>query len=455
MKAGPSAQGLRRELGLFTAMIIVVANMIGTGIFTTAGFVMQQLQNPVHFQLCWLFGGLFALCGALCYAELGARFPQSGGEYIYIRQSFGPCLGFLSGWISLIVGFSAPIAASAMACVAYLFPGSSTMAPLLACLLILAVSWLHFRSLHLGARVQNGFTLFKLSLLIGFILAAVIWGHGEETALHSRLGTLGSDDVGRWAVALVFVSFAYSGWNAAAYLGGEIRSAQRNLPRALVGGTLIVMLLYLALNQVFLAALSPAEMIDSLDIGRVAATALFSPTIGRWFGIAIAIGLLSVLSAMIMTGPRVYYAMARDGVFFQTVGRLRPLQRTPAAAILLQATIAIVMVLSARFDQLLIYMGFTLSLSAMVTVVGLIWLRHKTPPAKGDYRTPLYPLPPLLFILGNGIIVGFTLYSRPTASWFGLGTLIIGLLVYHVFRYKGARLSKNRTHLPFPHSKEV
>ena len=449
--------GLPREMGPFSAAILVVANMIGTGIFATPGFVMAELNHPASFLLCWVAGGIFALCGALCYGELGVRYPHAGGEYAYLREAFGKPMGFLSGWISLIVGFSAPIAASAMAFAAYatgLF-GTRTEplwvlrvagTPLatvseqtvLASAVILCFTALHYHSLRMGTRVQNSLTLVKVGIIVCFVSAALWWGGGETPPVFA-------DQVpvellpGKWAVSLIFVSFAYSGWNAAAYMGGEIRAPGRNLPLALISGTLLVMALYMALNTVFLIALGPEQMRGVIDVGTRAATVLFGETAGRWMGGAISIGLLSVISAMIMTGPRVYFAMAQDGVFFQSLGRLDPRGRTPARAILLQAGIAVAMVLTATFDQLLIYIGFTLSLSAMATVVGLVCLRTRHIPVNSGYRTLGYPLTPALFICGNAWIVAYTVGSRPAASLLGLATIAAGLMVYGVFARRARR----------------
>ena len=446
-----NSNSLRRAMGPFSATVLVVANMIGTGIFTTPGLVMAELNNPASFLLCWLAGGVFALCGALCYGELGVRHPHAGGEYIYLRTAFGKLTGFLSGWISLVVGFSAPIAASAMAIAAYatgLDPANGpvvgvlrvagmpvmtlSLQSIMACAVILCFSVLHYHSLHLGTRVQNSLTLLKVGIMVLFIVVAMGFGReGWESVTTVRVqGGLLAD---HWAVALIFVSFAYSGWNAASYLGGEIRSPQRNLPLALICGTLVVTLLYMALMTGFLFALGSNEMKGVVDVGTRAAKVLFGATAGRWMGAAIAFGLLSVLSAMIMSGPRVYYAMARDGAFFQRMGRLNRLRKTPAAAIFLQAGIAMAMVLTATFDQLLIYIGFTLSLSSLVAVVGLIIMRGRLAPVPGQYRTPGYPWTPLLFIVGNAWIITYTLNSRPVASLLGLATIGSGIMAYGLF----------------------
>jgi APA family basic amino acid/polyamine antiporter len=455
------SNSLLRAMGPFSATMLVVANMIGTGIFTTPGLVMAELNNPASFLLCWLAGGVFALCGALCYGELGVRYPRAGGEYAYLRAAFGKLTGFLSGWISLVVGFSAPIAASAMAIAAYatgVGPDSGTaigvlrvagtpvvtlsLQSIMACAVILCFSVLHYHSLHLGARVQNSLTLLKIGIMALFIAAAMGSGRADWQAV--RPGLLSGDfSAARWAVALIFVSFAYSGWNAAAYLGGEIRSPHRNLPLALICGTLVVTLLYMTLTTGLLLALGPDKMKGVVDVGTRAAKVLFGAAAGRWIGAAIAFGLLSVLSAMIMSGPRVYYAMARDGIFFLRMGRLNRLQKTPAAAIFLQAGIAMAMVLTATFDQLLIYIGFTLSLSALVTVAGLIIMRGRHAPVPGRYRTPGYPWTPLLFIVGNAWIIVYSINSRPLASLLGLATIGSGLMAYGVFARQARRSGGN------------
>lgn len=447
---------LKRELGLFSATALVVANMVGTGIFTTSGFILAELKDPRSLLLCWVCGGLFALCGALCYGELGARFPQAGGEYVFLKESFGRPVGFLSGWISLIVGFSAPIAAAAMAFATYLFQALSissgdggmvfspagirlmTVSPLTLTAIgaIVVFSLLHYHSLKAGSRVQNSLTLFKIALVMVFIISGLMSKNGSTTHFSSVASVSGSPET--FAVSLIFVSFAYSGWNAAAYLGDEILTPSRTIPLSLFFGTVIVTLLYVLLNLVYLYALPPGALEGVLEVGAKSATALFGPGISRVFSGAVAIGLLSLLSAMILTGPRVYYAMARDRLFFPAFGRLNANRRTPAASIFLQAAIAIAMVLSASFDSLLLYIGFTLSLFAMLAVVGLMRVRKKSPVPAGSYRTFGYPVTPLLFIAGNLWIIFFSIKSRPLTALFGFGTIGLGVMVYLYFnrRYR-------------------
>jgi len=448
---------LKREIGLTSAVCLVIANMVGTGIFTTSGFIIQTLNEPWIMMLCWLMGGLFSLFGALCYAEIGARFPGAGGEYLFLYKSFGELPAFISGWISLVVGFSAPIAAAAIALAHY---GSLLLPPhfavwglscsadtgkiIAACLAILCFSFAHYYSVKLGKGIQNLLTAFKLLLILGFAAGAFLWGQGSFDHFASRVA--GESDGfwavlsdGRLAVALVFVSFAYSGWNSAAYLGGEIIRPRTNLPRALIFGTLIVICLYLLLNGVYIYAVSPSLMANAPDVGARAAIALFGSRFGHLFSAGIAMGLSSALSAMIVTGPRVYYAMARDGLFFNMFGRVSPERGTPGAAIFLQAVLAIAMVVTASFECLLIYIGFTLSLMASLTVLGMMRLRRKEGGAHDGkiYHTPAYPVIPLLFIAGNLWIVAFSLYGRPVAAVWGVGTILAGLPFYLFFKNRG------------------
>lgn len=450
MKNSMNGNGLSRDIGLFSATVLVIANMVGTGIFTTTGFIMAELRSPVTLLLSWAAGGVFALCGALCYGELGARYPKAGGEYVFLRESFGRPFGFLSGWISLIVGFSAPIAAASMAFASYLFNvlavpggkapliaiGSLTLTPLnlTAVSVIVLISLVHYHSLRTGTRVQNGLTVFKFALAAGFVIAGFLWGHGDAGHFRTVSGSGPPLSPGTFAVSLIFISFAYSGWNAAAYLGSEIVDPERNIPLSLLLGTAGVTLLYLALNALYIYALPPGAMAGVLEIGAAAAGALFGGSTGRWFAGAVSIGLLSVISAMVMTGPRIYYAMSRDRVFFDVFGRLDPDRRTPASSIFLQAAIAGVLVVSASFDTLLIYIGFTLSLFAMLTVTGLMRLRMTGRDDGGTgYRTFGYPVTPLVFILCNLWIIVYSLKERPLAALFGLGTIGAGAAFYAVF----------------------
>jgi APA family basic amino acid/polyamine antiporter len=285
--------------------------------------------------------------------------------------------------------------------------------------------------------------MFKIGLIVAFIVMGLCWGNGSTDHFSGNfdLHTLFQ---GKFAVSLIFVSFAYSGWNAAAYLGGEIIHPSRNIPLAMLVGTLIVTALYLLLNLVYVYALPAAEMQGVMEVAAAAGAQLFGPGIGRWLNGAIALGLLSVLSAMILAGPRVYYAMSRDGIFFRLFGKVSDVRHTPAHAIGLQAAIAIVMIVSASYDKLLIYIGFTLSLFAMLTVIVLMRVRRFAPNETPAYRTWGYPLVPLIFILGNLWIIYFSIKSRPAPEVWGIATIAAGLVMYFYFYRKRSRSRLNQ-----------
>ncbi|MFC1840423.1 APC family permease [Thermodesulfobacteriota bacterium] len=436
---------LKRNIGLGTATILVIANMIGTGIFTTSGFIIESLANPNSMLLCWFIGGILALSGALCYGELGAMFPRAGGEYVFLRESIGKPFGFLSGWISLIVGFSAPIAAAAIAFATYFFQSISadyadkalfsisgliiTPATVIGISVIVIFSVIHWYSLNFGSRVQNLLTSFKIAVLLAFILLGFTIGNGSMDNFSSNAGH-SSLFTGRFATSLIFISFAYSGWNASAYLGSEIKNPSKNIPLSLFWGTMIVMVFYLLLNVLFIYALPVSEMSGVVEVGAKSAIALFGGKMGSIFSIAITVCLMSVISAMIMAGPRVYYAMAIDRVFPRWFGNVSQKHTTPGKAILLQAAISIIMVITSSFNKLLIYIGFTLSLFALLTVIGLVVIRLKNPDFERPYRTFGYPVTPALFILSNLWIIIYSIIDNPFVLLYGGGTIVAGIIIY-------------------------
>ncbi|NLA75610.1 MAG: amino acid permease, partial [Deltaproteobacteria bacterium] len=398
---------------------------------------------------------VLALTGALCYGELGAIFPKAGGEYVFLRESIGRPFGFLSGWVSLIVGFSAPIAAASIAFSKYLFRSIGadasgyelfnifgiipfSMFTVTGVSVIILFSVIHWYSLNFGGRVQNILTSFKILVILAFILLGFLTGKGSMENFSSG-PVFESLLSSQFASSLIFISFAYSGWNAAAYIGSEIKEPSRNIPLSLLWGTMVVMSLYLLLNVLFIYALPVSEMTGVEDVGALAAISLFGVKTGSMFSGAISISLLSVISAMIMTGPRVYYAMAKDNAFPRWFGAVNPRHATPGKAILLQAIIAILMVITSSFEKLLIYIGFTLSLFAMLTVIGLIILRIKSPGLERPYRTFGYPVTPLLFILSSLWIVIHTVKGNPFVLVYGGGTIALGILVYfyYIIKFKG------------------
>jgi APA family basic amino acid/polyamine antiporter len=430
---------LARRIGVGTATSVVVANMIGTGIFTTTGLILVQLDAGWLVLLCWVLGGIVALCGALSYAELATMMPRAGGEYVYLREIYGPWAGFLTGWTSFFVGFSAPIAATGVAIAAYLtaagvIPDSWLASKTIAVGAVAALTAVHYCGVRLGAWVQNALTVLKLVLLFGLVAAGFAFGAGDAGFLT------GSGEFwagGKWnqlGLALLWVMFAYSGWNAAAYLAEEVHEPARTLPRSLLLGTLAVMGIYVLVNLLFFFSAPAADLRGQVAIGDVAVRHLFGEGAGSKLSILIAAGLLSSLSAYVLIGPRVYYAMARDGLFFGFAAKIHPRFETPAASIVAQGACAGVMILSGTFEQLLTYIGFALGIFPCMTVGGLLWLRRRDPGRERPYRVWGYPLVPVLYLAAMAWILAISLWSRPGPSLLAIITVAAGLPFYWLTR---------------------
>lgn len=425
-----------RQLGLVSATAIVCANMIGTGIFVTTGFMAGDIGNVHAILFGWFLGGTLALCGAACYAELGAMWPRVGGEYVYLREAYHPWVGFLSGWVSLIAGFSAPIAAAALAFDQYLGAVVPGLEPKVAAyILIAALTLLHMVNVALGSAVQNVFTVMKVALIIVFVVAGLTFGDGDwghfvgEAAAD---GGPGFDTVftSMFAISLIFVMFTYSGWNAAAYIAGEIKDPGRTLPRSLLLGTAIVTALYLLLNVVYFYA-APPHVLASAEgiVGDVAARILFGDSAGKMLSTLIALALVSSVSAMVMAGPRVYAAMAEDGMFFKFFAR-RNTGGAPFFSVILQGLLACVLVSTTKLGPLIRYIGFTLSVFAALTVAGVIVMRIRKPDMPRPYKTFGYPVTPILFVVLSCWMAGHTVYQKPLESFYGVLTVLSGMVLY-------------------------
>lgn len=433
--------GLTRTLGLFPVTSIVIANMIGAGIFTTSGLLMQGLHDPVVMLVLWLVGGVVALCGATSYAALGATMPEAGGEYYFLSRIWHPLLGFLSGWVSLIAGFSAPIAASAIGCSEYAFrafPGIFAAFPdpfealwvkrLVSLGVIFFFTLIHLRGIAFGARVQNGLTVLKVLLIGGLITAGFVFGRGDWGHLARGVGS--SAVAVSWqtiGLSLMWIMFAYSGWNAATYIGSEVRDPVRNLPRSLLAGTAIVTAMYLLLNLFYIYAIEPQGMEGVISVAGLAVGRAFGGGLESGVSVMIAFALFSSLSAYIILGPRVYYAMARDGVFFRGLSAVGNRSRAPYSAILLQCGLASLLVLSGSFDQILTYMGFSLGIFPLLAVAGLFRLRRK---GGGLLRPPGYPLVPLVYVCAGITMLVLSCLERPLESSLAVGTVLLGIPVY-------------------------
>jgi APA family basic amino acid/polyamine antiporter len=460
-------------LTLANGTAIVVANMIGAGIFGITGFLARDLGKPSLVLGIWLAGALVALAGCLCYAELAINLPRSGGEYVYLREAWGPAWGFLSGWISFFAGFAAPIAASALLFSEYLahfFPALSPRSSisskwihvatghLLAIVvgtvrIIVGHKWIHTGSGHLLAvgvvalfavvnilgvrlagKIQNVLTGLKVGILAAFLVLAFLRGRGSFSHFSTEAVRTSHYSLGaQCAVSLIFVMFAYSGWNAATYVAEEMRSPGRTLPASLVAGTLIVAAFYLALNAVFIYAL-PMEAMKGIErIGGAAAEALFGGKGGNFFSAMMSVGLVSSVSAMVIVGPRVYYAMAQDGCFFQGAARVHARWGTPVQAILWQSLATALMILTGTFESLLYYIGFALVLFAALAVAGMVRLRQRPGWKRLAAVSWGYPLAPAVFLGASGWMLCYTMALRPNESFFGLLTMAGGGLVYRWF----------------------
>ena len=441
---------LERQLGTWSATALVVSNMIGTGIFTTTGFLAGDLGQPWLVLGIWIVGALFALAGALCYSELGVNYPTSGGEYVYLRQAYGPIFGFLSGWISFFAGFSAPIAAAALAFAGYLafiFPAIGQQAPFkwdiagitwqigptqaLAAGLVLALTLLNCVGVVLVARVQNVLTMIKVIVIAVFVLLGLLvgrgsWDHFSGAAVRTSTSPL----LEQFAVSLFWVMFGYSGWNAATYVAEELREPHRTLPRALVYGTFSVAFMYLALNVIFIYGTPLESMKGVVAVGALAASALFGPQVAGVFGALMALAIVSTVNAMITIGPRVYYAMAKDGAFIGVAGRLSTRSRVPVAAVICQGVCAMLMTFTS-FPQLVTYIGFSLTTFTVLAVSSLLVFRRRPGWKRLRAVSYAFPLVPATYLLIGVWMIYYGFMLRPAISAAAVLTLLVGAAVYY------------------------
>ena len=436
MENQSTKNGLKRTLGLFPTTNIVVANMIGAGIFTMSGLLMMDLLNPVLMISLWIVGGIIALCGALAYGELGAAIPQAGGEYTFLSKLYNPILGFLSGWVSFFVGFSAPIAASALGVTAYIFgeTDNRVLKKIFAILIIVIFTLIHRRGLELGAKIQNSLTVMKVALIVGLVFFGFLLGKGDMN--HFSLGSTFNFDFAGWktiGLSLMWIMFAYAGWNASAYIGSEVKNPTKNLPRSLLLGTGIVLFLYICLNFFYVYAIPPADMGGVISIGKLAAGNLFGKSFEGVLSVFISFALFSSLSAFIILGPRVYYSMAKDRAFFKFAGEVHPKFSVPSKSILLQGGIAVVMVLFGTFDQLLTYMGFSLGIFPILAVLGVFKLRRTN---RSVSKLPGFPVTSLVYVISGICILVLAYFERPVESSIAIGTVLIGIPAYFLFKRK-------------------
>jgi len=449
--------GLLRQLGFFSATALVISNMVGAGIFSTTGFLAGNLGSAGLVLLCWGVGGLFAFAGALSYSELGINFPSSGGEYVYLTHAFGPEWGFMTGWVSFFAGFSAPIAATALTFSDYLghfvpalhiahagtlvglrfFSLRVGAAQVVASILIAAFTLLNCFGVGRTAKVQNVLTSIKLVVLVGFVALGLAAGSGSWSYFTTTGGHAGTNVPMQFFVSLLWVVWAYSGWNAATYVAEEVRNPERTLPAALAAGTAIVAALYLGLNVVFLYAAPVGAMAEQANrgeiaIGSQAALSLFGSRISGVFSGLMALAIVSSVNAMVTVGPRVYYAMSKNKAFFRAAATVHPRWHTPVVAIVSQGVCAILMTLT-PFPDLVIYIGLSLTLFSVLTVASLLVFRRIRPGWQRLHALNFaWPLVPASYIAVGACMMTYGVVKHPIASLTAFATVGIGALVYHL-----------------------
>lgn len=441
---------LTRSVSQASAFAIVVANMIGAGIFTTTGFQAEALRNPITIYCLWIAGGLIAFCGALAYAELGAAMPRAGGEYVYLREAYGAPFACASALVSLTAGFSAPIASALESLVryaSYFFPVLGNETALWAGLgwgdlTAIAMAWLligvHLRGVGAGMKFNNGITLIKVGGIVAIIAAAALFGHGHTATLVQASATAHemstTELFTNLGTSLIFVMFCYSGWNSASYLGAEVRDPSRTLPRAMLLGTAVVTALYLALNLVYFYGASVDQLAGQVEVGLVASRGLFGPVGVTATTLVLCVSLLASSSAMTVAGPRVYFALGRDYAPLRFLARTGARTRGPSAALLVQGCVVSAMIVLGRVDQLQQYAGFTLSLFATLAVAAVVVLRVRRPRMERPFRTWGYPLTPLVFVAVSLWMMFWAAHGRPVECLLGALTVVVGGALHVVAR---------------------
>jgi len=416
------------------ATAIVVADMIGVGVFTSLGFQVKDIPSGFSILLLWTVGGVVALCGVFSYSELGAMFPRSSGEYNFLIRAYHPAFGFLAGWVSATVGFAAPVALAAMAFGEYgksVLPAASPLA--LALGVVCAVSIVQLCGLRHSSTFQLIATILKVALIVAFLIAGLVVGTPQPVSFAPSADDFAHVASAPFAIGLVFVMYAFSGWNAATYIIGEMRLPQQNLPRALFSGTLIVVVLYVALNAVFLHTTPIDKLSGQLDVARIAGSYIFGDIGGRVVGAMICIGLVSSISAMMWIGPRVMMTMGEDIPALRAFAR-RSSNGAPAYAILFQFAVAVMLLFTRSFEAVLDFIQFGLLFCSFFTVLGVVKLRITRPDLPRPYRAWGYPVTPVVFLLVTGFMMYYLLAERPLQSSLGILIMLSGLLIYAVFR---------------------
>lgn len=428
--SGPSVE-TTHTYSTFAATAVVIANMVGTGVFTSLGFQLVDIHSSFVLLILWLAGGISALCGALTYAELASTLPRSGGEYNFLSEIYHPMAGFISGCISATVGFAAPTALAAMTFGTYLVAAlGSGSATVMASVLIVVLTIVHVASHAASGIAQSAFTSLKVVLILLFVFAVTTMTPvPQDVRLLPTAGDGGYLVSSAFAVSLIYVNYAYSGWNAATYIVGEVQNPQKNMPIILLSGTVLVLLLYLLLNYAFLYAAPMQAMAGKIEIGIVAARHAFGESGARIMGLVLAVLLISTVSAMTIAGPRVLMVIGEDFRLFRVFAR-KTRHQLPTIAIVTQSALALFFILSTSFESVLVFSGFIMGMNTLFAVAGVFILRRRFS-GTGAYRTWGYPVTPLIHLGLVGWALIHILLNRPEA-WAGLAMIAGGALLYRV-----------------------
>jgi basic amino acid/polyamine antiporter, APA family len=438
------------RFGLATATFVVISSMIGTGVLTTSGFTVYFVGSNQLMLLLWFVGGVIAVCGALTLCELSASMPRSGGDYVYLHEAYGPLAAFLSGWVSFLIGFGGPIALSAFGSAKYLLaplgldgPTAAIAQPAAASVAIIAFGVIHCLGRGPSIQAQGWATAVKIVILAALAAALIAGGWGRWSNLED-LPPLGKISLSTMASSLVYISYAYTGWNGAAYIAGDVERPQQQMPRAILLGTGLVLVVYVALNVGYALALSssdvqelvgPAKKVDVLtEIGQIAAKRLYGAKVATPLSLAIGLTLLASVSAYVLTGPRVAFAMARAAQFPAIAGRLSA-NGSPVVATVLQVAWALVLLWTAAFEPILLYAGVGLAIFSMLTVSSVFVLRWRRPDLPRPFRTPGYPIVPAIYLIGTGILTAAVIRERTTVAAYSIGSILAGVPFYLGWAY--------------------
>jgi APA family basic amino acid/polyamine antiporter len=430
----------KNKFSLITAISIVIANMIGTGVFTSLGFQVMGITSGFALMMLWLLGGVVALCGAFAYSELCVLYPRSGGEYHFISKIYHPGLGFLAGWISITIGFAAPVAAAAIAFGRYFssaidlkpyfpdFMGQMNLPVMLSILLVLFLTLLHGTNKHMGAIFQNIMTVVKISFIILLFILGLTYGKSSHIGFNFDKRALKDMISPAFAISMYFVSYSYSGWNAAAYILSEIKDPLKNTPKSLITGTAIVVLLYMMINFIFLYAVPIPELAGKIEIGYIFTQKILGQQVGAIVGLIISFLLISSVSSMIIVGPRVYNAIGEDYKLLSWLSRKR--NDVPYVAVLFQSIISIFFILTSTFEQVIIFVGFTLNLFTFLSVLGVFITRFRQKKGEVFFRSFGYPYLPAFFLIVNTWILIYGFLYKPHESIAGLVITASGWIIY-------------------------